>query len=100
MGLAMPEQGLCMYQMDLEGHGYSGGERAYIENYNHWVDDYRQVCALVYFVYIGCNQREERKNGEMASFVCGLFPTGIGTADRSIPCTPSPFGSFTCRVNG
>lgn len=43
MGLAMPEQGLCMYQMDLEGHGYSGGERAYIEDYNHWVDDYRQV---------------------------------------------------------
>lgn len=32
-----------MYQMDLEGHGYSGGERAYIEDYNHWVDDYRQV---------------------------------------------------------
>lgn len=43
MGLAMPGQGLCMYQMDLEGHGYSGGERAYIEDYNHWVDDYRQV---------------------------------------------------------
>lgn len=43
MGMAMPEQGVCMYQMDLEGHGYSGGERAYIEDYNHWVDDYRQV---------------------------------------------------------
>lgn len=47
MGLAMPEQGLCMYQMDLEGHGYSGGERAYIEDYNHWVDDYRQVRSTV-----------------------------------------------------
>lgn len=43
MGMAMPEQGVCMYQIDLEGHGYSGGERAYIEDYNHWVDDYRQV---------------------------------------------------------
>eukprot|EP00752_Nemacystus_decipiens_P009718 g8678.t1 len=47
MGLAMPEQGLCMYQMDLQGHGYSGGERAYIEDYNHWVDDYRQLLELV-----------------------------------------------------
>ncbi|CAN0039375.1 unnamed protein product [Ectocarpus sp. 4 AP-2014] len=43
MGMSMPEKGLCMYQMDLEGHGYSGGERAYIEDYHHWVDDYRQV---------------------------------------------------------
>eukprot|EP00903_Cladosiphon_okamuranus_P014574 g13516.t1 len=47
MGLAMPEQGLCMYQIDLEGHGYSSGERAYIEDYNHWVDDYRQLLELV-----------------------------------------------------
>ncbi|CAM9968109.1 unnamed protein product [Ectocarpus sp. 6 AP-2014] len=47
MGMSMPEKGLCMYQMDLEGHGYSGGERAYIEDYNHWVDDYRQLLELV-----------------------------------------------------
>ena len=43
MGLAMPQQGVCMFQMDLEGHGYSQGERAYIENYWHWVDDFRLV---------------------------------------------------------
>lgn len=42
----MPEHGLCMYQMDLEGHGYSGGERAYIEDYNHWVDDYRRASGV------------------------------------------------------
>ncbi|CAM9233043.1 unnamed protein product [Hapterophycus canaliculatus] len=47
MGLAMPAQGVCMYQMDLEGHGYSGGERAYVEDYNSWVDDYRQLLELV-----------------------------------------------------
>lgn len=46
MGLSMPQKGLAMFQMDLEGHGYSGGERAYIEDYKHWVEDFRLVRAL------------------------------------------------------
>jgi len=66
MGLAMPEQGLCMYQMDLEGHGYSGGERAYIEDYHHWVDDYRQVCGRDMLLM---DVPEERESGSDDVFV-------------------------------
>ena len=43
MGQTLCRQGLCVIEMDLEGHGYSGGERAYVEDYHHWVDDYRMV---------------------------------------------------------
>lgn len=43
LGNAMPPLGLAMVQIDLPGHGYSEGERAYIEQYSHWVDDIFQV---------------------------------------------------------
>ena len=43
MGQTMRLHGVCVIEMDLEGHGYSGGERAYVEDYHHWVDDYRRV---------------------------------------------------------
>lgn len=39
----MPPVGLAMVQLDLPGHGYSQGERAYIDSYTHWLDDYFQV---------------------------------------------------------
>lgn len=61
MGKAMVAQGLCMYQMDLEGHGYSGGERAYVEDYHHWVDDIRQVRQQECCLYGG---KGERYRGE------------------------------------
>ena len=43
LGVATAELGLAMVQLDLPGHGYSQGERAYISRYSHWVDDYFQV---------------------------------------------------------
>lgn len=67
MGMAMPKQGLCMYQMDLEGHGYSGGERAYIEDYNHWVDDYRRVR---YCTVAGRLSERERWGGVFVRLSC------------------------------
>lgn len=45
MGQAMAKRGLCVYQMDIEGHGYSGGVRAYIEDHSHLVEDFLQVRA-------------------------------------------------------
>lgn len=54
LGVAMAELGLAMVQLDLPGHGYSEGERAYITSYSHWLDDYFQVRVA--------------KNGSMPSF--------------------------------
>lgn len=39
----MPPLGVAMVQLDLPGHGYSEGERAYVKSYTHWVDDTFQV---------------------------------------------------------
>ena len=32
-----------MIQLDLPGHGYSQGERAWVKSYHHWIEDYFQV---------------------------------------------------------
>lgn len=40
LGASMVKLGLAMVQLDLPGHGYSEGERAYITSYSHWLDDY------------------------------------------------------------
>lgn len=47
LGVAMAELGLAMVQLDLPGHGYSEGERAYITSYSHWLDDYFQLLEAV-----------------------------------------------------
>ncbi|CAM9249183.1 unnamed protein product [Laminaria digitata] len=47
LGVAMTELGLAMVQLDLPGHGYSEGERAYITSYSHWLDDYFQLLEAV-----------------------------------------------------
>lgn len=48
----MPPLGLAMVQIDLPGHGYSDGERAYINSYTHWLDDYLQVIFIVCIIFI------------------------------------------------
>lgn len=43
LGKAMVPLGIANVQLDLPGHGYSEGERAYATHYLHWVDDIFQV---------------------------------------------------------
>ncbi|CAM9130735.1 unnamed protein product [Discosporangium mesarthrocarpum] len=80
LGNAMPPQGLAMVQMDLEGHGYSGGERAYIERYMHWVEDYLQLLEIVAGGreleeagggYIRASQTQRRKLRQVPFFLTG-----------------------------
>lgn len=43
IGNDLPPLGLAVAMLDLPGHGYSEGERAWIKQYSHWVDDILQV---------------------------------------------------------
>ncbi|CAN0167476.1 unnamed protein product, partial [Ectocarpus sp. 13 AM-2016] len=43
LGEAMVPLGIANVQLDLPGHGYSEGERAYATHYSHWVDDIFQL---------------------------------------------------------
>eukprot|EP00903_Cladosiphon_okamuranus_P009021 g8628.t1 len=47
LGNAMPPVGIAMAMLDLPGHGYSEGERAYIEKYSHWIDDMFQFMEAI-----------------------------------------------------
>lgn len=40
--------GITNVQLDLPGHGYSEGERAYATHYSHWVDDIFQVPLFLF----------------------------------------------------
>lgn len=45
LGKAMLSSDFAMVLPDLPGHGYSEGERAYVDRYSHWIDDIFQVCV-------------------------------------------------------
>ncbi|CAM9783785.1 unnamed protein product [Pylaiella littoralis] len=47
LGKAMVPLGFAMVQPDLPGHGYSEGERAYVERYSHWLDDIVQLLEAI-----------------------------------------------------
>eukprot|EP00903_Cladosiphon_okamuranus_P009022 g8629.t1 len=47
LGNAMPPVGIAMAMLDLPGHGYSEGERAYIDTYSHWIDDMFQFMEAI-----------------------------------------------------
>uniref|UniRef100_A0A7S2UYB6 Serine aminopeptidase S33 domain-containing protein n=1 Tax=Fibrocapsa japonica TaxID=94617 RepID=A0A7S2UYB6_9STRA len=47
LGESMSKKGLAIITMDLHGHGYSEGERAYLEDWNHFVDDELQFLEMV-----------------------------------------------------
>lgn len=57
LGKAMVPLGFAMVQPDLPGHGYSEGERAYVERYSHWLDDIVQV-RLAASARVGALQRK------------------------------------------
>ncbi len=40
------EGAICISVMDLLGHGLSGGERAFVENFNIFLEDYKHFCNL------------------------------------------------------
>ncbi|CAM9382724.1 unnamed protein product [Ascophyllum nodosum] len=47
LGSAMPSRGIAMIQLDLPGHGYSQGERAWVKSYHHWIEDYFQLLEAI-----------------------------------------------------
>ncbi|CAM9351887.1 unnamed protein product [Ectocarpus sp. 12 AP-2014] len=47
LGKAMVPLGIANVQLDLPGHGYSEGERAYATHYSHWVDDIFQLLEAI-----------------------------------------------------
>ncbi|CAM9266009.1 unnamed protein product [Ectocarpus sp. 4 AP-2014] len=47
LGKAMITLGIANVQLDLPGHGYSEGERAYATHYSHWVDDIFQLLEAI-----------------------------------------------------
>eukprot|EP00752_Nemacystus_decipiens_P011419 g10140.t1 len=47
LGNALPPHGLATVMLELPGHGYSEGERAYIDKYSHWMDDMFQFLEAV-----------------------------------------------------
>ncbi|CAM9159700.1 unnamed protein product [Chrysoparadoxa australica] len=46
LGKSLAEQGYLVVQPDLIGHGYSEGERAFAENWQHWIDDHEYLIEL------------------------------------------------------
>ncbi|CAM9306043.1 unnamed protein product [Discosporangium mesarthrocarpum] len=47
LGSAVKSSGMIMVQLDLVGHGYSEGERAYSNHYSEWLDDVMQLLEMV-----------------------------------------------------
>lgn len=61
----MALQGLAMVQIDMPGHGYSQGERAWIKKYQYWINDYLQVrfftlCDLLHNAFLERNPTSEK----------------------------------------
>ncbi|KAG5175706.1 Alpha/Beta hydrolase protein [Tribonema minus] len=46
-GKYLSERGMAVVMPDLVGHGYSEGTRAYVNSWQHWIDDHRMLIGLV-----------------------------------------------------
>lgn len=75
LALAFNEIGLDVYALDHQGHGQSGGERAYVDDFTHFVDDLYDFVKMV----SGASNRflfGHSMGGNIAIQVANRFPFG------------------------